>query len=56
MDVNTLRIAVTVIGFVLFIVLLGHSWSRQRRHEHAAAAALALVGDAPAGAERGEAT
>lgn len=55
MDVNTLRIAVTVISFVLFIALLRHTWSRLRRTEHAAAAELALVGeDAAPGTERGE--
>jgi cbb3-type cytochrome oxidase subunit 3 len=45
MDVNTLRIAVTVAGFVLFIALVAHSWSRRRTPEHSAAAMLPFVGE-----------
>ncbi len=40
MDVNTLRIAVTVAGLALFLVLVIHTWSRQRRADHDAAAML----------------
>jgi len=40
MDVNTLRIAVTVAGLALFLVLVVHTWSRSRRAEHDAAAML----------------
>jgi cbb3-type cytochrome oxidase subunit 3 len=43
MDVNTLRIAVTVAGLALFVVLMLHTWSRQRRAEHEAAAMLPFV-------------
>jgi cbb3-type cytochrome oxidase subunit 3 len=55
MDVNTLRIAVTVAGLALFLVLMLHTWSRRRRAEHDAAAMLPfadeaddLAGDLPA--------
>jgi cbb3-type cytochrome oxidase subunit 3 len=40
MDVNTLRIAVTVAGLALFLVLVIHTWSRSRRADHDAAAML----------------
>jgi len=40
MDVNTLRIAVTVAGLALFLVLVVHTWSRSRRADHDAAAML----------------
>jgi cbb3-type cytochrome oxidase subunit 3 len=39
-DVNTLRIAVTVAGLVLFLWLVVHSYSKKRRSEHEAAAML----------------
>jgi hypothetical protein len=48
MDVNTLRVAVTVASLVLFAVLVIHTWSRRRGAEHADAARLALVGEEPA--------
>ena len=48
MDVNDLRIAVTVAGLVLFVALVFHTWSRRRQTEHAAAAALPFTGDEPA--------
>jgi len=40
MDLNDLRIAVTVSSFVLFIALIAHTWSRRRHAEHEAAARL----------------
>ena len=40
MDVNTLRIAVTVAGLALFLVLVIHTWGRHRRADHDAAAML----------------
>jgi cbb3-type cytochrome oxidase subunit 3 len=46
MDVNTLRIAVTVAGLLLFVALVLHTWSRQRRADHDAAAMLPFVDDA----------
>jgi cbb3-type cytochrome oxidase subunit 3 len=45
MDVNTLRIAVTVAGLLLFVVLVLHTWSRQRRADHDAAAMLPFADD-----------
>ena len=60
MDVNDLRIAVTLAGLVLFIALVIHTWSRRRAPDHAAAAALPFTGDElarpqpPAQGERGE--
>ena len=46
MDVNTIRIAVTVAGLVLFIALVLHTWGRGRRAEHEAAAMLPFSGEA----------
>lgn len=45
MDVNTLRIAVTVAGLVLFVLLVLHTWSRRRRADHEAAAMLPFLDD-----------
>jgi cbb3-type cytochrome oxidase subunit 3 len=45
MDVNTLRIAVTVAGLALFLVLVARTWSRSRRAEHDAAAMLPFADD-----------
>ncbi|MDO9095295.1 MAG: cbb3-type cytochrome c oxidase subunit 3 [Rubrivivax sp.] len=46
MDVNDLRIAVTVIGLLLFMVLVVHTYSRRRRGDHDEAANLPFSGDA----------
>jgi cytochrome c oxidase cbb3-type subunit IV len=40
MDINDMRVMVTVLSFVLFIVLAVHTWSRRRSPEHEAAARL----------------
>jgi len=48
MDVNTLRIAVTVAGLALFVALVIHTWSRGRRADHDAAARLPFAGDSEA--------
>ena len=45
MDVNDLRVAVTLMGFVLFLVLVVHTYSRRRRADHEAAAMLPFLGD-----------
>ena len=45
MDLNTLRIGVTLAAFALFGVLIAHSWSRRRLPEHAAAEMLPFVGE-----------
>lgn len=42
-DVNTLRVAVTVAGFVLFLLLVKHSYSRKRKTEHQEAAMLPFL-------------
>ena len=48
MDINTLRIAVTVVSFVLFLALVVHSWSRRRAQEFHDAAMLPFL-DEPIG-------
>ncbi len=45
MDVNTLRVAVMIAGFLLFIALMAHTWSKRRRHEHDEAAMLPFSSD-----------
>ncbi len=45
MDVNTLRVAVMIAGFVLFMALMAHTWSKSRRHEHEEAAMLPFSSD-----------
>ena len=45
MDINDLRVAVTLTGFVLFLALVVHTYSRRRRTEHEAAAMLPFVED-----------
>ena len=51
MDVNDLRITVTVVSLVLFLALMAHTWSRRRKAEHDAAAMLPFVGEAFVGEE-----
>ncbi len=48
MDINTLRIAVTVASLFLFLALVLHSWSRQREQAHHEAALLPFL-DEPIG-------
>ena len=45
MDINDLRVIVTLTGFVLFLALVVHTYSRRRRAEHEAAAMLPFVED-----------
>jgi cbb3-type cytochrome oxidase subunit 3 len=45
MDVNTLRVAVMIAGFVLFLALMAHTWSKKRRHDHEEAAMLPFRSD-----------
>jgi cytochrome c oxidase cbb3-type subunit 4 len=54
MDVNTIRVAVTVSGLVLFLALVLHTWSRARKAEHEAAALLPFVDESDAPARQGE--
>ncbi len=43
MDVNTLRVAVMLAGFVLFVALMVHTYSKRRQYEHDEAARLPLL-------------
>ncbi len=43
MDINTLRIAVTLAGLVLFLALVMHCWSRRRAQEYHDAALLPFI-------------
>ncbi len=45
MDVNDLRVAVTLASLALFIALMVHTWSRRRQSDHEAAARLPFIGD-----------
>ncbi|MBL8343798.1 MAG: CcoQ/FixQ family Cbb3-type cytochrome c oxidase assembly chaperone [Rubrivivax sp.] len=45
MDLNDIRSGVTLVSLVLFVVLVLHTWSRRRRTDHQAAAALPFEGD-----------
>jgi cytochrome c oxidase cbb3-type subunit 4 len=54
MDINDLRIAVTVASLLLFIALVAHTWSRRRAAEHEEAARLPFVEDDPSLSGRGE--
>ena len=46
MDINDIRIAVTVLGLVLFLALIVHTWSRRRAGEHEEAALLPFCDEA----------
>jgi cytochrome c oxidase cbb3-type subunit 4 len=46
MDINDMRIAVTVISLLLFIALVAHTWSRRRNAEYESAALLPFAEDA----------
>jgi cytochrome c oxidase cbb3-type subunit IV len=45
MDINTLRIAVTLASLALFVALMLHTFSRRRRDEFEQAEWLPFVGD-----------
>jgi cbb3-type cytochrome oxidase subunit 3 len=45
LDVNTIRVLVTVSGLFLFLLLVVHSYSRARRAEHEEAAQLPFMGE-----------
>lgn len=49
MDINDIRVAVTLASLVLFVALMAHTWSRRRKAEHSDAALLPFLGgdDAP---------
>ncbi len=54
MDINDLRIAVTLASLVLFVALMVHTWSRRRIAEHEAAARLPFVEDEAGAQNQGE--
>jgi cytochrome c oxidase cbb3-type subunit 4 len=54
MDVNDLRITVTVVSLLLFVVLVLRTWSRRRLSEYAQAAQLPFEGEEHVNANRGE--
>ncbi|MDP1900034.1 MAG: CcoQ/FixQ family Cbb3-type cytochrome c oxidase assembly chaperone [Rubrivivax sp.] len=54
MDVNDLRVAVTVFSFVLFLGLVADTWNRRRKHEHDEAANLPFSGEQDVNEPRGE--
>jgi cytochrome c oxidase cbb3-type subunit 4 len=45
MDLNDIRIAVTLASLLLFLALVLHTFNRRRRTEHEAAAALPFADD-----------
>jgi cytochrome c oxidase cbb3-type subunit 4 len=51
MDVNDLRIAVTVLSLVLFSGLMAYTWWPKRRGAYADAARLPFDGEVPANDE-----
>lgn len=54
MDVNDLRIAVTLASLVLFVALVVHTWSRRREAEHEAAARLPFADEEVPNENRGD--
>jgi cbb3-type cytochrome oxidase subunit 3 len=54
MDVNDLRIAVTLSSLVLFLALMAHTWRRSRQSEHEAAARLPFEEEHTAPTGRGD--
>ncbi|MBK9133751.1 MAG: cbb3-type cytochrome c oxidase subunit 3 [Betaproteobacteria bacterium] len=54
MDVNDMRVMVTMASFVLFVALAVHTWSRRRRPEHDAAARLPFEEEGAAGQAEAE--
>jgi len=54
MDINDLRIAVTVASLVLFLLLMAHTWSRRRSADHEAAARLPFLDDEAAATQTGD--
>ena len=49
MDVNDLRITITVVSLMLFLALLVSTWSRSRKAEYDDAAMLPFVGESSVG-------
>jgi len=51
-ELNTLRIAVTLASLALFVALMVYSWSRRRAPEYAAAAMLPFMGEETTGEQK----
>ncbi len=49
LDLNAIRIGVTIVSLALFLALVAHAWSRRRAGEHAEAAMLPFVHEPAAG-------
>ena len=49
MDVNTLRVAVTLLSFAAFIGIVAWAWSRRNRGRFQEGSMLPFAGDAPEG-------
>ena len=49
MDVNDLRITITVVSLMLFLALVVSTWSRRRKAEYDAAAMLPFMGELSVG-------
>jgi hypothetical protein len=45
MDLNLLRIAVTLASLLLFVLLVLHTWSQRRAPDHQDAAVLPFLGE-----------
>ena len=54
MDINDLRIAVTLVSLLLFVALMVHTWSRRRSVDYAQAALLPFEGEERMDETRGE--
>jgi cytochrome c oxidase cbb3-type subunit IV len=45
MDINEMRVLITVLTFIAFVVIVAWAWSSSRRHEFDVAARMALDDD-----------
>lgn len=52
MDINILRIAVTLVSFALFVGIVVWAWSRRRQSDFEAAAQLPFLDEAPSSTPR----
>lgn len=49
MDINDIRSLTTVLGFLLFLVLVFRAWSRRARESHEQASQLVFEGEVDSG-------
>lgn len=49
MDINDIRSLTTVLGFLLFLVLVFRAWSRRAREAHEQASQLVFEGEVDSG-------